>query len=146
MPTLTAPHRPGSPAPRPAVRPPRRAQGARVLLVEDDPVTAEVFARALQRAGHDVRVARDGNQALHALRDEAPDLVVLDLGLPTVPGVEVLRRLREGDNKNLPVVVVSGSSPHSLRAAPELISPGCWLEKPVRPAELVTAVDDLHAD
>ncbi|MGE3171147.1 MAG: response regulator transcription factor [Planctomycetota bacterium] len=121
--------------------PPRRAATARVLLVEDDPVTAEVFARALQRNGHEVRIATDGNQALHALRDETPDLIVLDLGLPTVPGVEVLRRLREGDHRDLPVVVVSGASPQSLESARGLVEPGVWLEKPLRPRELVAAVD-----
>ena len=121
----------------------RSAATARVLLVEDDPVTAEVFARALQRAGHDVRVARDGVQALHALRDDAPDLVVLDLGLPTLPGIEVLRRLREGDHRNVPVVIVSGSSSRSVRSAEALVTPGRWLEKPLRPTALVAAVDEL---
>ncbi len=133
-------------APKTAKSPPRRMSAARVLIVEDDPVTAEVFARALLRAGHDVRIATDGNQALHALRDDQPTLVVLDMGLPTVPGIEVLRRLRAGEHGTIPVIVVSGSSPKLLRSAEELIAPGIWLEKPLRPAELVAAVDELCPD
>ena len=130
------------PAPTAQKRPSRVAATARVLLVEDEPVTAEVFARALERAGHEVRVASDGNRALHALRDHAPDIVVLDLGLPTVPGIEVLRRLRDSEHRSIPVIVVSGASIRMLKAGHELIEPGCWLEKPLRPAELVRAVEE----
>jgi DNA-binding response OmpR family regulator len=132
------------PTPKTATRSRPQTTAARVLIVEDDPVTAEVFARALQRVGHDVRIAQDGNQALHAIRDDEPDLVVLDLGLPTVPGVEVLRRLRQSEHGAVPVIVVSGSSPQSLRSAAGLVEPGIWLEKPLRPAELVAAVDTLR--
>lgn len=146
MPLATVKTPAARPTPQATSRPPRQTAAARVLLVEDDPVTAEVFARALQRAGHEVRVAADGNQALHALRDQAPDVVVLDLGLPTVPGIEVLRRLRAGDRGDLPVIVVSGSSARSLRSAEALVAPGLWLEKPLRPNELVAAVDDLCGD
>ena len=144
MPHATVRTKRTRPVPAPAERPPQRAAAARVLLVEDDPVTVEVFARALRRAGHDVHVAFDGNQALHALRDDEPDVVILDLGLPTVPGIEVLRRLRRGDRSHLPVIVVSGSSPQAVAATADLIEPGVWLEKPLRPLELVAAVDDLR--
>ena len=126
-------------------RPSGRTETVRVLLVEDEPVTSQVFARALQKSGHTVRIAADGNQALHALRDESPDVVVLDLGLPTVPGVEVLRRLREGSQKRLPVLVVSGAPMRALKSGAELVEPGEWIEKPVRPAELVAAVERLLA-
>ena len=116
----------------------------RILLVEDEPVTAEVFARALRSDGHEVRVARDGLQALHALRNKRSDIVVLDLGLPTVPGIEVLRRLRHGDDPDLPVIIVSGAPARAMPDAQPLIEPGCWLEKPLRPRDLVEAVRRLR--
>lgn len=123
-----------------------RAPVARVLLVEDEPVTAEVFARALQAAGHQVRIVRDGMQALHALRDEAPEVVVLDLGLPTVPGLEVLRRLRSSEHRDVPVVVVSGAADRFGPDADGLFQPGLRLLKPLRPRELVAAVRSLRQD
>jgi DNA-binding response OmpR family regulator len=138
-------------APRPTSLLPARGSGgrqqapvARILIVEDEPVTAEVFARALRAEGHDVRVARDGMQAMRALREEPPDLVVLDLGLPTMPGLEVLRRLRSGAEQAVPVVVVSGAPPQTLPAAGPLLPPGRWLQKPLRPRELVAAVRELR--
>ena len=79
---------------REAKRLPTRTQTVRILLVEDEPVTSQVFARALQRNGHHVRVAKDGMQAMHALRDETPDVVWSHLGLPTMPGPEVALALR----------------------------------------------------
>jgi CheY-like chemotaxis protein len=60
-----------------------------------------------------------------------------------VPGIEVLRRLREGELRDIPVVIVSGSSPSSVRAAESLVTPGRWLEKPLRPTRLVAAVEEL---
>jgi DNA-binding response OmpR family regulator len=123
----------------------QRAPVARILIVEDEPVTAEVFARALRADGHEVRVARDGVQALRALREDPPDVVVLDLGLPTMPGLEVLRRLRDGADRPTPVVVVSGAPPQTLPAAGTLLPPGRWLLKPLRPRELVAAVRELRA-
>ncbi len=116
---------------------------ARILLVEDEPVTAEVFSRALRRSGHEVRVAKDGLAAMAALRDASWDLVVLDLGLPTLPGIEVLRRLRGSDLTNLPVVVMSGHGPAWLPAAASLLAPGTWLEKPLRPRDLEQAIGAL---
>jgi CheY-like chemotaxis protein len=69
------------------------------------------------------------------------DVVVLDLGLPTMPGIEVLRRLRESGSASVPVIVVSGASERMLKHGRELLHPGAWMEKPLRPAELVAAVE-----
>ena len=106
-------------------------------------MTAEVFARALRNNGYEVCIARDGLQALRTLRDNQPDIVVLDLCLPTLPGIEVLRRLRRSDKPDLPVIVVSGAPARALPAAKPLIEPGVWLEKPLRPSDLLAAVRQL---
>jgi two-component system, OmpR family, KDP operon response regulator KdpE len=67
---------------------------ARVLLVEDDPAIRTMVMRALRDRGHAVGVAAAGLAALQSVIDERPDLVVLDLGLPDVDGLEVLRMIR----------------------------------------------------
>ncbi|MGZ4497089.1 MAG: response regulator transcription factor, partial [Nocardioides sp.] len=66
----------------------------RILLVEDDRVLIRTLAIGLRAEGHEVLVAPDGRTALQACREDDPDLVVLDLGLPDLPGSEVLARLR----------------------------------------------------
>jgi len=66
-----------------------------VLLVEDDHDIAEPLAQALQREGYDVVTAGDGEVALSALVDAPPDLLILDIGLPGIDGLQVCRRVRE---------------------------------------------------
>ena len=77
------------------------APRASVLVVDDEPTIAEIVARYLQRAGYATRVAGDGAQALALCAESTPDLVVLDIMLPGIDGLEVLRRLREVDSAPL---------------------------------------------
>src|SRR5207302_2761904 len=65
-----------------------------VLVVDDEPTIAEVVARYLERAGYRTRIAADGLGAIDAAAEQRPDLVVLDLMLPGIDGLEVMRRLR----------------------------------------------------
>lgn len=124
---------------------PNTAKSTRVLLVEDEPLTAEVFARALTRAGHVVDVARDGLQALRHLRERTPSVLVLDMSLPALSGATVVRELRGGGN-DLPIVVVSGSDQRQSSLTDEELSPGIWLTKPIKPRQLVAIVRDLIQD
>lgn len=79
---------------------------SRVLLAEDDDAIAEPLARALRREGHDVSVHSDGRAAFEAARSGAADLLLLDLGLPGMDGLEVCRALRAGGH-SLPVLVLT---------------------------------------
>ena len=78
----------------------------RVLVVDDDPTVSDVVRRYLERAEYDVTLAVDGQGALDAVAARRPDLVVLDLMLPGIDGLEVCRRLRSND-PNLPVVMLT---------------------------------------
>lgn len=74
------------------------ADAASVLVVDDDPTVSDVVRRYLERAGYLVRLAADGRGALASFANQRPDLVVLDLMLPGMDGLEVCRRLRaDGD-------------------------------------------------
>jgi len=70
-----------------------------VLLVDDEPLIRETVAEALEGDGLRVVTAADGREALQRVRDDPPDLVLLDLMLPMVDGLEVCRRLRELDDR-----------------------------------------------
>lgn len=124
----------------------RTAKSTRVLLVEDEPLTAEVFAKALTRAGHIVDVAKDGLQALRQLRERTPSLVVLDMSLPTLSGSSVIRELRESGAVDIPVVIVSGSDQSQSSLTDAELQPGIWLTKPIKPRQLVSIVSDMIQD
>src|SRR3954471_1462091 len=81
------------------------ARPVRVLVVEDDEEIAQVLQRSLRLEGYEVRLAADGEAALQAAGAFTPDLVVLDLGLPGLDGIDVARRLRGGDD--VPILMLT---------------------------------------
>src|SRR5436309_14121486 len=81
------------------------AATGRVLVVEDDAEIADVLRRTLRQEGHDVRAAADGVEALAIADEFVPDLVILDLGLPRLDGVEVCRRLRAASD--VPILILT---------------------------------------
>lgn len=89
----------------------------RILVIEDQPAVAEVIADGLLEAGHQVMIALGGQEGLDILDRTRPDAVFLDLVMPDLDGVEVLRRIRARD-ATLPVVVISGwGSDEAIRQA-----------------------------
>src|SRR5262249_42039744 len=80
-------------APRPQ-RPPQAARRRRVLVVDDNRDAADLVAQALASAGHEVRTAADGPQALQAARELKPEVAIIDIGLPVMDGYEVATLIR----------------------------------------------------
>ena len=80
----------------------------RVLVVEDDESIADVLRRTLRQEGHEVRSSVDGVEALQAAEEFVPDLVILDLGLPGLDGVEVCRRMRA--DSDVPILILTARS------------------------------------
>jgi DNA-binding response OmpR family regulator len=112
-----------------------------VLVVDDEPTIAEVVARYLDRAGYHTRVAADGLEALEAAALQRPDLVVLDLMLPRVDGLEVMRRLREQDRERIAVILLTAKGEESDRVIGLRLGADDYVVKPFSPAELVARVD-----
>jgi DNA-binding response OmpR family regulator len=112
-----------------------------VLVVDDEPTIAEVVARYLDRAGYHTRVAADGVEALEAAARQRPDLVVLDLMLPRVDGLEVMRRLREQDRERIAVILLTAKGEESDRVIGLRLGADDYVVKPFSPAELVARVD-----
>jgi two-component system OmpR family response regulator len=107
----------------------------RILLVEDDEALGEGIRVALKPEGYTVDWARDGASALHALTHEDFGLAVLDLGLPRMDGLEVLKRLRAGDNA-IPVLVLTARDSTADRIAGLDAGADDYLVKPFQPDEL----------
>lgn len=115
-----------------------RGAGHRILLVDDEPRIREVVANYLRRDGYMVQTAADGAIARRHLAEFKPDLVVLDLMLPTVPGLDVLAQIRrEGD---LPVIVLTARAEESDRVAGLDLGADDYVVKPFSPRELVARV------
>lgn len=115
--------------------------GGRVLIVEDDIEITDVLRRSLRTEGYDVRTALDGVEALDAAASFVPDLVVLDLGLPRLDGIEVCRRLRsEGD---VPILILTARAETEDRVSGLDSGADDYLAKPFERRELLARVRAL---
>lgn len=80
----------------------------KILLVEDDPFLSEIYATKFEEAGFKISVARDGSLGLQKVREENPDILILDIVMPNVDGFEFLRILKQDQAiKNIPVIILS---------------------------------------
>lgn len=110
----------------------------RILVVDDEPVVVEVVERYLQREGYAVHTAADGKAALAAFTRTRPHLVVLDLMLPQVNGMDVCRTIRE--TSRTPVIMLTARGDEMDRIAGFEIGADDYLAKPFSPRELVARV------
>jgi two-component system response regulator ResD len=110
-----------------------------VLVVDDEPTITEVVSRYLERAGYTTHVAADGPGALQVAAEARPDLVVLDLMMPGMDGLEVLRVLRE--QQQVLVILLTAKGEQADRITGLRLGADDYVVKPFSPAELVARVD-----
>jgi two-component system, OmpR family, response regulator ResD len=116
------------------------SQGS-ILVVDDEPTIAEVVARYLERAGYETRTAADGPSAVAAALGERPDLIVLDIMLPGIDGLEVMRRIRADGGMPVGVILLTAKGDEHDRIAGLRLGADDYMAKPFSPAELVARVD-----
>jgi two-component system, OmpR family, response regulator ResD len=112
-----------------------------VLVVDDEPTIVEIVGTYLERAGFGVERAMDGPEALRLADVHRPDLVVLDLMLPGLDGIEVLRRLRERPGKPVAVILLTARGEESDRLVGLRHGADDYVVKPFSPAELVARAE-----
>ena len=116
----------------------------RVLVVEDDPDIAELVTRYLEKAGYAATRVSSGRDALDAVRAKAPDLIVLDVMLPHVDGLEVCRLLRANEQTaSIPIIMLTARAEESERIVGLEMGADDYIAKPFSPNELVARVRAL---
>jgi DNA-binding response OmpR family regulator len=117
---------------------------ATVLVVDDDPDVCDLVAYKLEQAGFVVRRASDGDAALRAVAAERPDLVLLDIMMPGVPGLEVLRRWRaDSATAALPVIMLTAKAQGNDVERGVELGADDYVVKPFSPRELARRVTAL---
>jgi EAL domain-containing protein (putative c-di-GMP-specific phosphodiesterase class I) len=117
-----------------------RSQTRAVLLVDDDPIVLRAVGRALRARGYDVTTAQNGENAVHAIRHRSFDVVLSDIGMPGMDGIQLLREVREHD-LNVPVVLITGDP--AVSTAIQALEYGAfhYLTKPVHNEALERVLD-----
>ncbi|HEY3083622.1 MAG TPA: response regulator transcription factor [Chloroflexota bacterium] len=110
----------------------------RILVVDDEPIVTEVVEKYLLREGFRVTVVRDGGAALAAAESESPDLIVLDLMLPGVDGLEVCRRVRAASQ--VPIIMLTAKDEESDKILGLGLGADDYVAKPFSPRELVARI------
>ena len=113
----------------------------RVLVVDDEPVVTEVVEQYLRREGYEVSLASNGAEALRLVQVWTPDLVILDLMLPVVDGLEVCRRLHQ--ETHLPIIMLSAKGEESDRVVGLELGADDYMVKPFSPRELIARVKSV---
>ena len=113
--------------------------GSTVLIVEDDPSTAKLVALYLNRDGHKVMTAANGVDGLRLAREARPDLLVLDLMLPKLDGIEITRALRD-DGSDVPIIMLTARVEEEDRLTGLDLGADDYVTKPFSPKELAARV------
>src|SRR6266478_2052805 len=116
----------------------------RVLIVDDDPDIQKLVSYNLGQAGFEVTTAGTGRNALEAVQKQPPDLIILDLMLPDVDGMEVCRTLRQRDNsRRIPIIMLTARSEEIDRVVGFELGADDYVMKPFSPRELVLRVKSI---
>jgi len=116
----------------------------KILIADDEPSIVTALEFLLQREGHDVRVARQGEEALRSIEADPPDLVLLDIMMPVASGYEVCKRIRERPQwAAIKVVMLSAKGRDAEVAKGMAMGADLYVTKPFSTRELIAQVRDL---
>ena len=116
-----------------------------ILYIEDNPHNRRLVRRTLERRGYDIIEAADGESGLQMVREMKPPLILLDIGLPKMDGMEVVGRIKADTNlRNIPVIAITASAMHGDRE--RFLAAGCddYLSKPIQILELLDKVNQYY--
>jgi CheY-like chemotaxis protein len=117
---------------------------AKILLVEDNSIAANDIKRMLHKNGYDVSVALDGQEAIAIVGKDEFDVVITDLLIPHVNGLELIQKLKQGGaRKNLKIIVVSGIDNELTMAEAYKLGADDYLIKPVVAFDLISSINKL---
>ena len=118
----------------------------KILVTDDDPINLALMTSVLQRAGYDVVATKTGEECLHGVQECRPSLILLDVVLPDISGIEVLRQIKSSPNmKDVFVILMSGVDVSSEKQADGLnIGADGYITKPISNKELVARVQAME--
>jgi PAS domain S-box-containing protein len=136
--------KPARPSPATVASPGKRRRGLRILVAEDNPVNQDLTVELLERRGHSATVAENGNEALRAIERHSFDLVLMDVQMPEMGGLEATRRIREKEKTSgghLPIVAMTAHAMREDRQRCLEAGMDAYLSKPIEAKDLFETVE-----
>ena len=118
----------------------------RILIVDDDPDIIESVRYALENNGHEVLVARDGNQGLAMAEREDPDLIILDMMMPKRSGFLVMEKLRRSSRQPHKIIMITANEGNRHKAYAEMLGVDDYIRKPFNMDQLLESVAKILED
>jgi two-component system chemotaxis response regulator CheY len=116
----------------------------RVLAVDDSRTLRDMLSDCLSRAGHEVVTAADGAEALRALREQGPDIVITDLNMPVMDGLDFIEAARaEEAGRDLPLLLLTTETATDLKERARRVGATGWLTKPFNADQVLSLIDQL---
>ena len=119
---------------------------SRILIVDDDPDIIESVRYALENNGHEVLVARDGNQGLAMAEREDPDLIILDMMMPKRSGFLVMEKLRRSSRQPHKIIMITANEGNRHKAYAEMLGVDDYIRKPFNMDQLLESVAKILED
>jgi two-component system chemotaxis response regulator CheY len=117
---------------------------SRILAVDDTRALLNMLKSCLERGGHEVVTAKDGAEAMERLREHRPDLVITDLNMPRMNGLEFIEAARrEPEGRALPMLLLTTETAQELKDRAKEVKATGWLTKPFDPDQILGLVDQL---
>lgn len=116
----------------------------KILIIDDDHNICQLLDLRLKRCGFDTDVTFDGKSGLDKILSNPPDLVILDLKLPALPGEEICRRVRKNETtQKLPIIMLTGKSDDVNKVIGRVIGADLYLTKPFKAEDLLSGINQL---
>lgn len=112
-----------------------------ILIAEDDPLSQRIIGKTLQKLGHTYRIVSSGDKAIEILKTHPPELLLLDVYLPEINGIEVLKKLRATNKATRVIMMTASLCPHIRSEALEL-GCSCFVVKPLPLSSLKQCIED----
>lgn len=121
----------------------------KILIVEDDPILLKIYTAKFSKNGYEVVAASGGEEGIRKVGEEKPDLVIVDLMMPKVDGVEVLRKLKSNEEtKNIPVAILTVIHHETVDLPKDLLDQVVyyWIKDQVNPSDVLNDVKKILGD
>lgn len=118
----------------------------KILMAEDSESVRVLMSEALQKAGYEVVEAHDGEDALQKIRSSPIDMLITDLHMPRLDGIDLIRSVRRMEgNRFLPIIMLTSDSAEESRRKGRAAGASSWIVKPFRPQQLLAVVQTVMA-